>query len=86
MEQSTKHEKARELAPKRIDALVKKSRLLCNLGNTNNYHLTDEEKRQILNVVDAEAKLVHDALNGGSVSAGGFTFSDDTDDTDDTDE
>jgi len=75
MNDNDKHQKFRKLAPKRVDSMIKKNRLLCNLFNSN-YFSTESEKEQILAVADKENEILHKAVESGKETSTGFQFED----------
>ncbi|OOR05656.1 hypothetical protein E1A90_16590 [Bacillus mycoides] len=53
---SKKSEKFKELAEKRVSDTLKKLQLIGNLANKNNYEYTDEQVKQIIDILDSEIK------------------------------
>lgn len=53
-----KMEKFEELAERRVLETLKKLQLIGNLANKNNYDYTDEHVKQIIDILEAEIKVL----------------------------
>ncbi|MFH1365033.1 MAG: hypothetical protein ABIH28_00420 [archaeon] len=62
---STKEERFKRIASRRVKEILNKLRLLGNCTNRGNYYYTDEQVRKIFNAVDDEWKKVKIGFNKG---------------------
>lgn len=74
MTEQDKHDKFKDLAVKRMNQFIKKSRLLANLGNESNYKAETHEKKQIVETCQAEVDNIKKALYEGKAITDGFSF------------
>lgn len=69
-----KAEKFERLAEKRVTEAIKKIKLIGNLSNRNNYSYSDEQTKQIFDVLDYEVKSLKERFRETPI-AEGYKFS-----------
>lgn len=71
---SDKQAKFERLAERRVSEAIKKIRLVGNLANKNNYSYTAQHAKQIIEVLEAEFKLLKIKFKDDEQPGGIFTF------------
>jgi hypothetical protein len=71
---SDKLAKFERLAERRVSEAIKKIRLVGNLANKNNYSYTGQHAKQIIEVLEAEFKLLKIKFKDDEHQDGVFTF------------
>jgi len=74
MTETEKQKKAVDLAIKRMGKFIKSARLVANLGNKNNYYLTDEQQSKMIDVCNSEVANIAKSLASGCIGGSDFNF------------